>query len=431
MRRTITMRRRSQLSRSITRSASDVSETESAAEAGDTDTIPPNKQQVDNNNGDTDMESQTFLVPNGRMSAPTDNVIGNSDLLTSTTGEYFSYFNNNRKGSSTGATQSTVKPKRKNSNHGLREMLAMAEQQLATENTKKTTGVKRKNSNDATADLADYLDDLEDYDDSTAVPSSPTPSSPKIPIFFCKNNKISMDKIQQALSVHDTTSKGYLTNDDIYKIVQEQLAFQSDTASYKRATLSLLLFAVVLLLSTIGSGVTLVNENRADVATGAMHDSRGGIVGYDSIAETYELLQLSSTEYDERKDMVLAELEEDIESELHLHRLIGHDDNKCQCSDIAFDQVKLDYGDFMTIVHKCDGINTVNVMRRWRHLDGNGEEDNDDEGDYDLVILCRPGVTTLKRGKDDKGEEVLEQVIFRQPSEVDGDVSFYCENGLW
>jgi hypothetical protein len=246
-----------------------------------------------------------------------------------------------------------------------------------------------------------------------------------------------LDEAEQALRDMDKDNKGYLTKEQVYQIVKEQMDVAHDYRQYKKITLVLTAFMVLLTLSNLGTSYTsaiLAQELKADQESGAvLVKETGETVGFDAIAETFDFVPLTDKEYEERRERVLREMSEDIFHEDHMHR---HLKNKKGRAKVAFDQGKVLERDLTKIVDKCDGSNTVNIRRSWPGI--NGEED----ADYDC--LCGPGTTVTKKqnGKTSrkvgKVRVVTEQVVFskkgpRKGRDVDETeiVAFTCEKGWW
>jgi hypothetical protein len=249
-----------------------------------------------------------------------------------------------------------------------------------------------------------------------------------------------LDETEQAMRDRDLSGRGFLTNQEIYKIVQEQLDQKDDVKMYKRMTIGLVGFVFLLALSNFGTSFAtamLSKETSTDATSAEVHfKGTNEIVGYDTAATTFEFTELSETEYQERRALVLSEMNEDMDHEDHRHRKLGNEKNACSCSQIAFDQGKVREKDLIVMVDKCDGINTINVKRKWKNSDGSY--------DIDYDTLCGPGVTIVKKNKkkDNKRKTktrvVTQQIVFKKgprknmkKEDKNLDVAFDCKQGWW
>ena len=242
-----------------------------------------------------------------------------------------------------------------------------------------------------------------------------------------------LDEAEQAMRDRDKSGRGYLTNEEIYQIVREQMLAQKDVNLYKKVTAGLLCFVFILALSNLGTSFAsaiLAKDTKADSSTGTLQfKSNSDVLGFNQASEVFELEELEVEERRARRAMVLAEMEEDPNHENHVHRRLGKKvQNACTCSKIAFDNGKVSERDLITLTAKCDGVKTVSIKRKWKG------------GAIDLDTLCRPGTTIVKKGRrktnksQTKVKIVNEQIVFKQPGNKDGnkgDVAFDCQNGWW
>jgi hypothetical protein len=245
-----------------------------------------------------------------------------------------------------------------------------------------------------------------------------------------------LDPAQQAMRARDTDNKGHLNSDQVYAIVQDQLKTHSLMNTYKKIIIGLVCLVCILAVSNFGTSwaaAILSKDTVAEDETNTIQSKKTGeIMGYQQVGYTYELDVLTEDEFEERRRLVDDAIDADPDNEDHLHRRLGKKNkkNKCNCSKIAYDRNKIKERDLQDITLRCDGINTVNVVRRFRDRDGTPTG-----MDYDQV--CGPGTIVVKKGKKkrnkkgNKAKVVNERVTFRQKRK-DGrvkDIHFECEGG--
>ncbi|KAL3804872.1 hypothetical protein HJC23_006644 [Cyclotella cryptica] len=245
-----------------------------------------------------------------------------------------------------------------------------------------------------------------------------------------------LNETEQAMRDMDIENKGHLTKEQVYQIVKEQLETKYEVTQYKKVTLALIAFMVLLALSNFGTSFTsaiLTKEINADPESGAvLVKGTGEMIGFDSIGTTFDFVSLSDEEYSERRNRVLQEMYQDEEHPDHMHRHLGKMNGNAK---IAFDQGKVLERDLIKIVEKCDGSATVNIRRLWSNADGSA--------DYDYDTLCGPGTTVTKkeRAKRTKKKKsnlktVTQQIVFKKGPRRDtgGEeevVVFTCNKGWW
>jgi len=186
-----------------------------------------------------------------------------------------------------------------------------------------------------------------------------------------------LDEAEQAMRDRDEDGRGHLTNEEIYAIVQEQLKIQKHAGMMKKLIFALIAFVVLLALSNLGTSVAaafLAKDVTADdgsktggVAT--MHIKKTGeIAAAQSTGDIYEVDEMTEEDYDERRRLVISEMEEDPHS--HAHRRLAKNDD---CGDImegcnrgvTFDTGTFRGADFEDILKKCQKQQNVNLKRKW------------------------------------------------------------------
>ncbi|KAL7534935.1 hypothetical protein ACHAXR_007449 [Thalassiosira sp. AJA248-18] len=243
-----------------------------------------------------------------------------------------------------------------------------------------------------------------------------------------------LNAVEQAMRDRDRDGDGQLDNAEVYRIVQDQLQSQSDVKTYRKVALGLVCLVAILALSNFGTSwasAILSKDTVADSESGTIQSKETGeVMGYQGVGFTVELEELSDEEFEERRALVEAEMMEDPDHEDHIHRHLGKKNkkNKCQCSKIAFDHGKLREKDLQDLTRRCDGVNTVNVRRKWKNYDG--------AEDYDYDTICGPGTVVVrgrqkkkKNKKNNKVRVVDKQVTFRRKEEErDFSLSCDCDN---
>jgi len=252
-----------------------------------------------------------------------------------------------------------------------------------------------------------------------------------------------LDEAEQAMRDHDTEDRGFLTNDEIYSIVKEQLRAQRRAGHMKRLIVALIAFVVLLALANLGTSLAsaiLAKDMVADGADGAevrgadgvvskampkmMIKATGDIAAVQSVADTYEAAEMSGEELDERRRLVMAEMEEDPHS--HAHRHLKKKGRKS----ISLDFQKMSDGDLLMIEQKCQKNQNVNIKRKYKD-GGNSNSKNQ--------CVCQLGTSVVVKEKRKKGKNKgknkgkkgrAREVIIESPNgrimhgDCDGDVCY-------
>lgn len=240
-----------------------------------------------------------------------------------------------------------------------------------------------------------------------------------------------LDEIEQAMRDFDKDGDGQLDMGEVHRIVTEQLKANSDVGLYKKVAAGLLCLVAILSLSNFGTSwatAILAKDTAADGATGTIQSkSTGDIVGFQDVAYTLELLELTDEEFVERRRLVDAEMAEDPNHEDHVHRRLGRRlDNACTCSKVAYDHGQISMRALSDLTAKCERGNTVNMKRKWKGKDGTISEDIDQ--------ICSPTTNVGKKGKKkhnkkgNKSKVVDDDVVFKTTGKdgKDKSIRFTC-----
>ncbi|KAL7535295.1 hypothetical protein ACHAXR_006397 [Thalassiosira sp. AJA248-18] len=247
-----------------------------------------------------------------------------------------------------------------------------------------------------------------------------------------------LDAVEQAMAARDRDGDGQLDNQEIYKIVQEQLKMKKDILIFRKVICGLLCLVLVLALSNFGTSWAtqiLSKDTAADAESGTIQSKETGeVMGIQNVAFTMELEPLSAEVFEERRLLVVREMMEDNDHEDHEHRKLGKNNKKknnhCNCDKVLFDHGSIRERDLQELVRRCDGVNTVNVMRGWKDLYG-------DTKDFDAKAICGPGTrverggTKKKKNKKNKKVKVVDtKVTFRKKKNgKDDSIHFDCKKG--
>ena len=219
-----------------------------------------------------------------------------------------------------------------------------------------------------------------------------------------------LDAIEQTMMKYDKNGDGQFSNAEIYQIIEEQLAIERKAGRMKLMIIGLSCFLSLLALSNLGTSFAamfLSKELVADSKDGVMRvQGTGDLAAVQSAAETLDLTPLSPEEYQERKLMVLRDLELDPHS--HTHRRLkrkNNKDSKCKndlCDgDILFDNGKMKEKDFRAIEEKCKQQKNVKIRRA-------------KEFDLQADSICSAGTSVIvkekKGGKEKEYKEKSQRV---------------------
>lgn len=193
-----------------------------------------------------------------------------------------------------------------------------------------------------------------------------------------------LDEAEQAMRDCDATNRGFLTNEEIYHIVKKQLKAKQKASNMKKVIAALICFVVFLAVSNLGTSMAaafLAKDMRADNDSSeeapppAMRiASTGEVAAAQTTAQKYEVDEMSDEEYDERRRLVVEEIDEDPHSHQHRRELkknvaecnenwfgYGCDDDRT--SRMTYDVVQIDIDRFDKIEHDCKKQRNVNIER--------------------------------------------------------------------
>ena len=71
-----------------------------------------------------------------------------------------------------------------------------------------------------------------------------------------RNNKGYLDENEQKLREMDTSNRGFLTNDKVYALLEEQVKLQKTLVTQRKLLVGLCAFAVILALANMGTAVS-------------------------------------------------------------------------------------------------------------------------------------------------------------------------------
>jgi hypothetical protein len=180
-----------------------------------------------------------------------------------------------------------------------------------------------------------------------------------------------LDAIEQVMMKYDKDGDGTFSNAEIHAIIQEQLQAERKAKSMKHMIVGMSCFLSLLALSNLGTSFAAMffaKELVADSDESVMRlTENGALASVQSSVETLDLTPLSEEEYQERKLMVLRDLEIDPHS--HAHRRLKKSNSKSKCKgdlcngDIQFDNGKIKEKDFLMIEEKCKMQKNVKIRR--------------------------------------------------------------------
>lgn len=258
------------------------------------------------------------------------------------------------------------------------------------------------------------------------------------------NGKGRLDEIEMAMRERDVDGDGTLSKREVKSIIEDQLRDQSEYRLYCKMACYLMGLVLLLAVSNLGTSlaaVVLAKDTALDPATGTVQQKGSNeVTGMQATAYHLELAELSDEEFEERRLLVDAEMAEDPDHPDHHHRRLGQRSrptkvNTCGCTKVAYDSGKITERSLHDIANRCDGVQTVNMSRRWRG----------DEVRSDVDTLCGPGTKVVRRGSTRKVKTqtkvkncrkcantqtsvvVEEQVTFKQSNGKA--VSFNCGKG--
>ena len=206
-----------------------------------------------------------------------------------------------------------------------------------------------------------------------------------------------LDAIEQTMMKYDKNGDGQFSNAEIYQIIEEQLKIERKAGRIKRMIGGMSCFLMLLALSNLGTSFAAMFLSKELVAEGDVMrvQGTGDLAAVQSAAETMDLTPLSEEEYEQRKLMVLRDLELDPHS--HTHRRLKKKDKKGKDDDddsekLMFDNGKISEKDFRAIEDKCKQQKNVKI-RRTKSLDKQADS------------ICSAGTSVVVKEKKKGGKE--------------------------
>ena len=220
-----------------------------------------------------------------------------------------------------------------------------------------------------------------------------------------------LDAIEQTMMKYDKNGDGRFSNAEIYQIIEDQLAIERRAGRMKMMITGMSCFLMVLALSNLGTSFAAMFLSKELVSDGEVMrmQGTGELAAVQSVAETLDLTPLSAEEYQERKLMVLRDLELDPHS--HTHRRLkmkSSKDSKCK-SDLCdgaltFDSGKIEEKDFRVIEEKCKQQKNVKI-RRAKEFDR--QADSICSAGTSIVVKQKNGKNNGKNKSNGKDREVI------------------------
>lgn len=243
-----------------------------------------------------------------------------------------------------------------------------------------------------------------------------------------------LDKAELAMMRWDKDGDGSFSNQEVYKIIQEQLAARSDTRQMKKIVAGLACFVVILTLSNLGTSFAsaiLAQETKADTNTGTLRSaSTNQVIAMQSTADTVELIEYTDEERRERRALVEKSLSEDPFGEHQHRRRLGKNKDKGNKKKgkikggdkINFDNGKMK-GDIVDmIMHECEDGKTYNIKRNW------DKKKKDKDGNISQATICAAGMKISKKGpKGPIGQLPKGQKIRIRLETKEGETDIECE----
>ena len=231
-----------------------------------------------------------------------------------------------------------------------------------------------------------------------------------------------LDAIEQTMMKYDKNGDGHFSNEEIFKIIEEQLSAERKAGRMRSMIIGMSCFLSLLALSNLGTSFAamfLSKELVADSEEGVMRiQGTGDFAAVQSVAETLDLTPLSAEEYQERKLVVLRELELDPHS--HAHRRLkkkNSKDSKCKSDlcdgDLTFDNGKIKEKDFRAIEEKCKQQKNVKI-RRAKEFDR--QADSICSAGTNIVVKQKKGKNNDKNKSMRVGNGKDREVIIRNPN---------------
>ena len=204
---------------------------------------------------------------------------------------------------------------------------------------------------------------------------------------------------------YDKNGDGQFSNEEVMEIVEEQLAVDRKKGRLRSMIVGMSCFLLLLALSNLGTSFAamfLSKELVADSNEGVMRvHGTGDLAAVQSVAETLDLTPLSAEEYQQRKLIVLRDLE--LNPQSHVHRRLkkkdknGKDKDEDGSEKLLFDSGKIKEKDFRAIEEKCKQQKNVKI-RRTKELDRQADS------------MCSAGTSVVvkeKKGKYDEKDKTM------------------------
>lgn len=113
-----------------------------------------------------------------------------------------------------------------------------------------------------------------------------------------------LDDTERAMRDMDKSGRGFLSNDKVYKILQEQMALQQQMFNMKRIIIGLSAFTLILALSNLGTAwaaAVLAKDTTVDSSGNMQAKSGTGMVGTEAKAKVFDAI----TEENDRRELDL------------------------------------------------------------------------------------------------------------------------------
>ena len=144
------------------------------------------------------------------------------------------------------------------------------------------------------------------------------------------DGKGKLNAIEQTMMKYDTNRDGVFSNDEVLEIIKAQFDVENKKRRMRSTIIGMSCFLMGLALSNLGTSFAamfLSKELVADSDMGVMRvRGTGDLAAVQSVAETLDLTPLTSEEYQQRRLIVLKDLELDPHS--HSHRRLRDKSNK-------------------------------------------------------------------------------------------------------
>ncbi|KAL9187457.1 hypothetical protein ACHAXT_001560 [Thalassiosira profunda] len=226
-----------------------------------------------------------------------------------------------------------------------------------------------------------------------------------------------LDAAELAMRKMDSTGRGYLSNDKVYKIMQEQLETQKQLFRTRRVAFVLLALVVLLALSNLGTSFAaahLAKDTTVTSTEALAHKQTGDTVGTQTTEESVEIERTTVDSAGRR-------------------RLCGKSDTGGVECTLDNSDLTLSKRDCKRMLKHCKRGNKVNGVRTWR------------TGDQTITNICpstgqrnKFGVSVLRNdlgesfemAEDSDGNCWISGDAFRQQQGFICDIDSDCAPGL-